>query len=738
MGASVTEKNTFIGTVTNNYGFFSLTIPISSEIVQISYIGYTIFELKDFKKNKVPIEIQLVNSTDLEEVTISGQSQLDKPIGSISIPMKQIKAIPALLGEVDILKALSLTPGVSAGTEGSAGINVRGGSPDQNLILLDEAPVYNVTHLGGFFSVFNSNSLKTVDMYKGAFPARYGGRLASVIDIITKDGDNQKFGGQVGLGLLNQNLTMEGPIIKDKASFIVSGRISTLGLTKLIKSKRPINATGEQFQYDFYDLNAKINYEISKKDKLFISFYNGYDHLTYSEWSKTENTPSETKIGNNWGNSTLTIRYTKLLSNKLFVRTTLLFSKYNSQFTNHFFDQDPISKEPRMFFRIINAGIQDLGSKFQLDYFPNAKLSIKTGIDLTQHVFTPFIVNTNYSVLSKYSKQIKVQANQIDCFLESDWRPIKKLSVNGGLRLSSYFLADKKYANIEPRIGINWEVLGSWTIKGGYSVMNQYLHLLVNNGYGLGYDSWLPSTVTIPQSKAKQHSIGFTKEFPLWGLKLSTEIYIKNTANIIDYREGTNFTGALAAPWETLISKNGKGRSKGLEIMIDKNGKKLNGWVSYTLSKSESQFSDINLGQWFPTKYDRRHNFSLTGSLELSKKWRLGSTFIFQTGNPITMPVAGIYPDNVTEPQFVYTLRNNIRMPAYHRLDIGATRSLITKNNRKAALNIGFFNVYNRKNPLYLDIKKTHDPVTHQLNGFSVKQYSLFPILPYITYTLNF
>ncbi len=735
IGATVSDSLAQDGVQTNAYGFFSLDIPSKDHSLKVSFVGYAPVYIRDFAQLQFPLNIKLSQANLLQEVKITESKHLRSPIGSLILPMDKIKAIPALLGEADVLKALSLTPGISTGTEGSAGLYVRGGTPDQNLILLDEVPVYNVMHLGGFFSVFNPSSLKSVELYKGAFPARYGGRLASVINLTMKDGNNKKFGGEVGIGILNQNLTLEGPIIKNKASFIVSGRVSTLGLSSLIASAKR-SGYGETRKYNFYDLNAKINYQLNKTDQLFLSFYSGYDRFSYSDWSATKGRDTETTVGQNWGNTTGTLRYSKVFSQKLFARIALLYTKYNSQFINNFDDVNP-GQEPVNYFRNINAGIEDIGSKIQFDYFPNNRFTLKFGLDVVRHAFSPFATKSNYNGFYDNFDTGKLPATQLDAFVDSDIALSSYLSLNAGLRYSRYQVRNRTFYNPEPRIGLSWNLPYHWTLKSGLSVMNQYLHLLTNNGYGFGYDAWLPSTDKVRPSRASQISAGLYKTLPKVGLEFSLEVYSKNMKNLIDYPDGTNFTGLLAESWDEVVVKNGIGRVSGLEFMVNRNLGKWNGWISYTLSKSERKFAEINHGDWYPMKYDRRHNLSVTSSYTIGEKWKLSTSFIYQTGHAVTLPEAAIMTENNSSPKFIYDNKNNGRMPDFHRLDIGASKALTTYRNRKAELRFGFYNVYNRKNPLYLESKNVRmtNPVSTKI---VMKQVSVFPILPYIGYTLKF
>ncbi|PSL26558.1 TonB-dependent receptor [Dyadobacter jiangsuensis] len=739
IGASVSDSIAGTGVQTNAYGFFSIEVPSSGHHLKVSYVGYLPTQITSIGDLGFPLEVKLYQQNNLNEISIRENKLFSAPIGSLSIPIHRIKALPALLGEVDVLKALSYTPGVSTGTEGSAGLYIRGGTPDQNLILLDEVPVYNVMHLGGFFSVFNPTSLKSVDLYKGAFPARYGGRLASVIDLTMKDGNNQKFGGEVGIGLLNQKLTLEGPLIKNKASFIISGRVSTLGLTSLFSlRKKPSSGTGEERVYRFYDLNAKFNYQINKTDQVYISLYNGFDRFKYIEWSASGNgKETETAIGNNWGNTTATLRYSKVFSQKLFARFAVLYSRYTSEFTNDFQDQN-INEQPANFYRYTNAGVRDWGAKIQFDYFPVNRLGLKFGVDGTRHSFSPFVTKSNYNGLFDNSKEGRLPAYQLDLYVDGDIAVISGIRLNPGLRYSIYRVSGRTFYNPEPRLGLSYSLSNKWKLKAGFSVMNQYLHQLTNNGFGFGYDAWVPSTDKVVPSRARQISLGLYKIFPDSGWELSLEAYVKRQKNLIDYPDGTNFTGLLADSWDSIVIKNGIGRGKGLEFMVAKNVGKFKGSLSYTLSKSERRFTGINDNSWFPMKYDRRHNVSITAGYAIGNKWTINSAFVYQTGHAVTLPVAATLTENNSDPKFIYDHRNNGRMPSFHRLDIGAVKSLTTARKRNAELGIGLYNVYNRKNPLYLDLKIQRSNSDFKPTGISIKQVSFLPILPYISYTLKF
>ncbi len=736
VGATVSDPTDQYGVITNQYGFFSLTLPPQIDTLEVSYVGYETLVLTKLGTQHSPLDIRLAPQQRLDELVVKGKIRREVA-GQFVLPVSRIKSIPALLGEVDVLKALSLTPGVMTGGEGTAGLFVRGGTPDQNLILLDEAPVYNVTHLGGFFSVFNPNSLKSVSLYKGPFPARFGGRLSSVIDLTMKDGNKKKLAGQVGIGLLSQNLTVEGPIIKNKASFIVSGRISTLGVSRLFRPRQSKAGYGDFPSYGFYDLNAKFNYKLSATDQFYVSLYKGDDNFKVTEWSNTNGQREEIGTGIAWGNTTATARYSKILSDKLFARAVLIYSRYNSGYNTNYSQYNPTEDRLDEFYSNTNSHVRDYGFKLQFDHFPNSFLSLKYGTDVTVHTFSPFRLRTNYELAGGVPPVTDIVGTQVDGFVESS-TTFRRFRADVGLRGSLYRVQGRTFAYPEPRLGLNWKGPKHWSVKAGYSVMNQYVHLLSNNGLGLNFDAWVPSTAKVPPANAQQWSLGLYKEFPKPGLDLSVELYRKSLKRIIDYPDGIGFSGLAADGWDDTVEKGGIGRIRGLEVMLRRETGRLNGWISYTLSKSERQFANIDEARWYPMRYDRRHNLAVTGNLKIGKKWSLSSTFVYQTGHAVTLPVGATSGRFASETQLLYGDRNNGRMPAYHRLDLGASKELVTRRGRKAQLNFGLYNAYNRANPLYFDFKTVVNPANGVPLRIETKQRSLIPVLPYISYTLNF
>lgn len=732
-GVSVWDSLSNTGAITNSYGFFSLRVPDNNHSVRFSYVGYQ--PLYFTPQDDQPVVINLKSNPELEEIQIISEREVNLPGKPVSLDIQKIKTMPMLLGEADVLKAFSFTPGVSTGNEGSAGLYIRGGTPDQNLILLDDVPVYNAMHLGGFFSVFNPYSLKKADLYKESFPARYGGRLSSVIDLSMKEGNNQEFGGEASVGLLNQSLALEGPIVKNKASFIVSGRISTLGITGLIQPSS-YHESGEKYVYNFYDFNAKVNYQINKTDQIFLSYYNGHDRFRYDEWqNRADGNNNLINVGNNWGNNTATLRYNKMINSKLFAKAILIKSDYDSQFVNNF--EDTSIK----WHRVSDTKVRDLGAKLQLDYYPVNWLETRIGYELTRHLFTPFEMNSTYNDEPLIERdKVDYKSFESSLFLDSDLKLKYNLSVNLGARMSNYKVPDNNYLNFEPRAGVSWIFAKNWRATTGYTVMNQYLHLLVNNSYGFGYDAWVPATSEVPPARAIQWNIGVSRKLAKPDIDLSLSLYQKRLSNLIDYPDGANFAGMIADSWYNMVEKDGIGKNKGLEVMGSKNSGRLNGTVSYTLSCSDLKFDQINQGNWYPMKYDRTHNFNFFLNYELSKKWSFNTTFIYQTGHAVTLPVAAVYYNDREHeyPKYIYKERNNARMPAFHKLDFGFVKNGKFLNRYDSKLNLGVYNAYNRANPLYISVSRKVNHQTGEIISLNFKQYSMFPLLPFINYTVKF
>ena len=770
ISAALLDARSKSGVVSNTYGFYSLTLPAGQVELTASYVGYKPVKL-DFRLRKdTVVTFKLAEANDIETVEISAkkQNRIENRVqmSQVVIPIEQIKKIPALLGEVDVLKALQLLPGVQGGTEGTNGLYVRGGSPDQNLILLDGSPVYNASHLGGFFSVFNGDAIKNVTLTKGGFPARYGGRLSSIIEIDMKEGNMQQFHGEGGIGIVASRVTLEGPIVKNKASFMFSARRTYLD--QLIKPFLNLNPSGNggrgggpnggttttatskvSLGMYFYDLNAKINWKINEKHRLLLSAYNSLD-LFSSGVKVTETTGNynNTSTGIDWGNLTTNFRWNYLISNKLFANTAIISSRYsfNTNFAND------VKRDTAITYRRANydSGIKDIGIRTDLDFVPNPVHRIRFGAGATQHIYTPGVLQ--FELQDKSGKIDTTVGSVVTKSLESwvyveDELNLGALKVNGGLHASAFTVEGKTYSSIQPRLSANYLLKNDWAIKASFATMQQYINLLTNENIGLPTDLWVPSTAKIRPQQSQQIAIGTAKTIRN-AYEFSVEAYYKTMDNVISYREGANYVGTQTA-WEDKIVQ-GKGKAYGLEFFIQKKEGRTTGWIGYTISRNYRQFDDINSGIEYPFKYDRRHDISVVVSHEISKKCSFTATWVYGTGNAITLATNNfplIIRNNTSinrDPRQlveVATLgeKNAYRMPVYHRLDFNF-EFIKKKKYFTRKWSVGAYNAYSRANPFYIyrdEITITKPDGTTGTQPV-YKQVSLFPIIPSVSYGFKF
>jgi hypothetical protein len=754
LGANIYLPELKNGTVTNAYGFYSITLPPGEYTFNFSYVGYQTQSLKiSLSKNQF-FDVNLIPSTNLQEVVITDDRilrQAENPqMSTVELSAKQIQEVPTLFGEKDVMKALQLMPGVQSGNEGQSGIYVRGGGPDQNLILLDEATVYNASHLFGFFSVFNGDAIKNVTLTKGGFPARYGGRLSSVVDISMKDGDKSKFGGEAGVGLISSKILLEGPIVKNKASFIVSGRRTYVDA--LVSPLVALSDPGTSAGYYFYDLNAKVNYEIDRKNRLYLSGYFGRD-VFYAGY----NEPGyDSKAGINWGNRTGTLRWNHQYSDKLFMNTSVILSDYEfSTFASDIYPPDTFQLR-------YGSSIRDYGLKYDVDYLPNANHKIKLGAQITRHIFIPtaFIIKDSQFPefdIDRVSRELSVESG---LYAEDQWRISERFEANIGLRLSQFYAEKKNYWRLEPRFSSRYMLTEESSIKAAFSMMNQYMHLLSNTGIGLPTDLWVPANSIIGPQKSIQYALGYSRDVKKKNLTFSAESYYKLSENVITYRPGASFLLAnfedvldgevIDVKWEKQVT-TGTATSYGLELLAQKHRGRFNGWIGYTLSKTELQFDEINSGIPFPARFDRRHDLSIVTFYDVKEgkskenNIKLSAVFVYGTGNAITLPQANYQaPSNPPNPNqngggwgwgwgntaTDYGAMNSYRMAAYHRLDL-SVQFIKAKNFGERVIEVSVYNLYNRANPWFLD--------TSVRNGQSVLvQYSLFGIVPSISYIARF
>jgi hypothetical protein len=662
-------------------------------------------------------------------------------MGKIDLSIGQIKNIPVVFGEVDILKAIQLLPGIQNAGEGNAGFYVRGGGPDQNLIMLDDAVVYKTGHLFGFFSIFNSDAIKNTSIIKGGMPAQYGGRLSSVLDVSMKDGNNQKFVTEGGIGLISSRLSVQGPVVKDKASFMVSGRRTYIdALVKPFVSKSS-NFYGSG--YYFYDLNAKINYRFSDKDRLYLSGYFGRDVFTFksAKYSFNANIP--------WGNSTATVRWNHVFNSKLFANTTLVYNDYHFSF----------GAAQRNFEIKLASGIRDGNAKIDFDYYPSGNHKLKFGGLTTYHKFIPNVTSGRQdSVIFKPSSEGVKYAIENALYIQDDWDVAEKLKLNYGLRFSNFiqvgpytmFMRDqnqnkldsvvygglekvRSYSGLEPRISIRYALGQTTSFKAAATRNLQFIHLVSNAGTTLPTDLWVPSTFRVKPQIGWQYSAGVFKNFRDDEYETSLEVYYKDMQNQIEYREG--YTPSLRDLEEEFVF--GKGWSYGSELFINKVRGKLTGWIGYTLSYTWRKFPQLNNGEKYPAKYDRRHDLSVVATYEKNNKWKFGAVFVYATGNATSLPERFYVINGVLTQE--YSAINQYRLAPYHRLDLSATLNPKPKPGKRlqSFWVFSIYNVYSRLNPYFVFYDQTGSPYNVTLK-IDARQVSLFPILPSVSWNFRF
>lgn len=735
IGAVIFIPGKNIGTTSNTYGFYSLSVPVSdSEVsIRISYVGYQPIVNTLKPATDIQLNFALERTGTMEEVVITSQKdalQTKTQMSSIDIPIQTIKSLPAFLGETDIMKAIQLLPGIQAGSEGSSGLYVRGGGTDQNLILLDGVPVYNASHLFGFFSVFNADAIRNVEVIKGGFPARYGGRLSSVIDINMKEGDKNKLHGEGAVGLVASKLTLEGPIQKGKSSFMISGRRTYIDLIArpIIKQQSGGTTTG----YYFYDLNGKVNFQLGKKDHVYLSGYFGNDKFYAKEKYDGGFSQQETKTNLKWGNATAVARWNHEFGPKLFGNLTTYYSRYLFDIFNEDRTTTAITGERDVYRIKYFSGIEDIAAKYDLDFIPHSSHFIKTGISYINHTYSPGALNTKVTAATQNMDTTfgssKIFTNEIDAYIEDDFRITSKLKANIGIHWTGFTVRDDFYHAIQPRVALRYLINDKLSAKASYVQMNQFIHLLTNSSIGLPTDLWVPVTDKLPMQVAHQGAAGFAYTHNN-GIEVSIEGYYKTMENVIEYKEGASFINS-ANDWENKVTV-GKGKSYGGELFLQKKKGKFTGMMGYTLSWTKRQFNDLNGGREFPYRYDRRHDFKIAGVYSLTKRIEVSTEWVYGTGNAITLPV-GIYqiPGSGGN-TIIYGDRNDYRMAAYHRGDV-SIKFMRQRKRYERAWVIGVYNVYNRRNPFYISTNEDRNGNTY------FEQVSLFPIIPSISYQFKF
>jgi outer membrane receptor protein involved in Fe transport len=747
IGATISINGQSKGINSNQYGFYSITLPEGTYVFICSYIGYRPRAIEITMNKDQQLNFEILPRVDLsQEVVVTARKRdanvKDAQMGKFTLPIERIKSIPAFLGEVDLLKTIQFLPGVRNAGEGSSGLYVRGGGPDQNLILLDDAPVYNTGHLFGFFSIFNADAIKNVSLIKGGMPAQYGGRLSSVLDVSMKEGNNQKLQVDAGLGLIASRLSIQGPLKKNKASFIVSARRTYIDVIA-----KPFIKKGSQFSgsgYYFYDLNAKINYKFSEKDRVYLSGYFGRDVFDFA------NGKQSLKIKIPWGNSTGTLRWNHIFNNQLFGNTTVVYNDYNFSFNAAQND-----------FEIkLASGIRDLSLKQDFDLYASTKHKIKFGGIYTYHRFTPSVVSGKQdSVVFNPNNAQQKYAHDAALYIQDDWEVNEKLKIGAGLRYSWFqqigpykkYSTDadgnridstvygsgkgvKSYGGLEPRLTVRYALNDETSVKASVTRNLQYIHLVSNAGTTLPTDIWVPSTYKVKPQLSWLYAAGLFRNFNDNTYETSVEVYYKHMSNQIEYKEGY-------APTSLDDTENsftfGKGWSYGAEFFVNKSKGKLTGWVGYTLSWTWRKFNELNNGEKYPAKYDRRSDLSVVAVYELSKKWRLSGAFVFGTGNAASLPERFYIVNGVLTQE--YSRINAYRLPSYHRLDLSAilTPKKNIKRKWKSEWVFSVYNAYSRKNPYFVYFDQTGSPFNGSLN-IQAKQVSLFPVIPAITWNVKF
>ena len=754
------------GAVTNNFGFYSLSIPKSAEKVEISYsyVGYTTQTISVPAQKDTTVNVTLVPGASLQEAVVTAQKESGieaTKMSAIEVPIAAIKSAPALFGEADVLKTIQMLPGVQGGTEGFSGLYVRGGGPDENLLMLDGIPIYNAEHMLGIFSVFQPEAVKKITLYKGAFPARYGGRISSILDVRTNDGNLYETHGSFGVSMISDKLHLEGPLWKGKTSYSISGRgMHTLLLTPILK------LTGFDGNYFFYDLDAKLTHRFSDRDRLYFNVYNGLDDFYYKNTDDYTNgmtggaITDNQNLGIRWGNTVAALRWNHVMNPKLFANTTVAYNRYKMKMGS-----DLVSKEVQPNGTIDNnqynfdyrSGMRDWVAKVDFDYTPTPSQQVKFGAGYTFHTFIPETLTTFAQEISGGAVQLDTTINmksnaaqighEANLYIEDDIRLGSRVTLNPGLHASLFGTQGKTYWSLEPRMSAKVNFTQDWSAKASYSRMSQYVHLLSSSQLSLPIDLWVPITKNIRPETSNQYSLGFYYNgIPGW--EFSLEGYYKSINNVLEYKEGVAFLFDSSG-WENKVEV-GSGRAMGLELFIEKTMGKTTGWLGYTLAKSDRLFPTINHGERFPYRYDRRHNINLVVNHKFNEKFDLSATWNYASGGVTTLPertIVMMSPTGDYRYSDLVTSRNNYRLPSSHTLNLGF--NFHKKHNRGEGIwNLSVYNAYNHMNPsLVLKENDTTEIMSSNPDGtvswqrvsdVRLKKVTLLPFFPSIGYTRTF
>lgn len=730
------------GVAANQYGYFSGIVKKGNIEMIVSFTGYK-SEIITFNLQRDTTLNIYLKAPSLGEVTVLGKSasNFGSDLNRTSIPMSRIKEMPPFLGEYDLIKALALTPGVNSGTDGSSSLFVRGGSSDQNLVLLDGATIYSNSHLFGFISVFNPEAISHAELFKGNFPARYGGRLSSVLNITMKEGNTQKNETSMTVGPISSQITNQGPLIKGKASYLLSGRATYTSLITL-PLYLIIGRNNAMFNYLMYDLNAKVNYTFNESEKLFLSIYSGNDYWNIKDKENTK----QTGVGLNWGNTTASLRYTKQFRNRLFSVSQLTYNHFNF---NYKISDESLAKPADYETSLASTGskVSDITAKQRFEISTGVRNSIVFGFELANQVFYPDyykLKNINLGTNLPDSRNNRYEFFSASAFIEDRYQLTGWLGLNGGLRYSCHFLKDITYHSVEPRIEAEAKTTDNIIFSLTYSQMSQPVFQLTNTGQGLPIDVWAPITKNLRPSKADQWSAGIKKDLKALPVSVQAEVYYKRLSGLIDYNQGVSFVTSVSKSWEQNIVQNGIGKSYGFELLVSKTIGRLNAWFGYTLARNYRKFEEINDGNWYLARFDRTHDLETTMAYRINEKWKCSMNFVYNTGQPATLATT-VHEDLSGHRIPVYTSRNNLRMPDYHRMDISFSKEFLTRRKKHpATLSFGAYNVYSRVNPFYVTLDNFKNLGGKDDLGNSIgyvsryKSGTLFGIMPFVNYSVKF
>ncbi len=758
IGATVLDEGSGKGTVTNAYGRYSLTLKGDSATLRISYIGYRPQEHRIAIGGNCQLSVRLQPALELHEVRVTADrvsSPKVSQMSAIEVPTEQIRLVPVIFGESDVLKAIQLLPGVQSGTEGMSGIYVRGGGPDQNLFLLDGIPLYNVNHLGGFFSAFNGDAVKNITLYKGSFPGRFSGRISSVLDIATNNGNDKEWHGSASVGLIAAKVNVEGPIIKEKTTLSASlrrtyGDLLLRPILWTVAASEP-DIAGLSAGYYFYDLNVKVTHKFSDRSRLYATWYSGDDEA-YTKVKISDSYSNDykeyMKLSWRWGNMAAAVRWNYELNQKLFMNVSGSYTRYRQRLSLGVEEEwmeygrwynDEIEMG-------INSGINDLAVRADFDYAPSPDHAVKFGGVLTHHTFVPQVQSARVRYTDEPSidttfGESRVHANELTAYIEDDWSITDALKINGGVALTGFAVDGRFYPSVQPRLSGRFLLMDDLSVKAGYSYMTQYMHLLSNSNISLPTDLWVPVTARIEPMNSHQVAAGVFYNWKNF-IDFSIEGYYKWMNNLLEYKPGSTFLGSSVG-WEDMVC-SGRGWAYGLEFLAQKSVGQITGWFGYTWSRTMRLFDtpgeELNNGEPFPAKYDRIHDISITVQYKPDDTFDAGVTWVYSTGNTATLAMQEIsggsesYRSGI---DFVES-RNNFRLPAYHRMDVSVNFHKQKKHGVRT-WNISVYNLYNRQNPfiIYPKTSERYDGHGTQYST-SLMQRSLFPILPSVSYIYKF